>query len=77
MKKFICRKTGEVIYGNFRESTKHLKQAGWEWSLIKEDGSRLLFNTLEEFVKQYREELNPFYVKMKAVFEKHFLPKMR
>ncbi len=76
MKKFISRKTGEVIYGTFKESTATLKKAGWEWSLVQEGGNRLLFNTLEEFIEQYQEELNPFYVEMKKVFEKHILPKI-
>jgi len=76
MKKFTSRKTGEVIYGKFGEATKFLKQKGYDWQLIQESGSRLLFSTLEEFIEQYQEDLNPFYVEIKQVFEKHFLPKM-
>jgi len=76
MKKFTSRITKNVVYGKFGEATKSLKEKGYDWQLIQEDGTRLLFVSLEEFTRKYKEEVNPFYAEVKQAFEKHLLPKI-
>ncbi len=77
MKKFTSRKTGEIIYGKFGEATKSLRQKGYDWQLIKEDGNRYLFCTLEEFIQQYQEEINPIFFQIEQRINKFLNEKTR
>jgi len=76
MKEFKNRRTGEIVIGTFKESPKILKEKGYDWNLIEEDGNRELFGSLEEFTKKYSETLNPLY-EMCMNVANQFIKKMR
>lgn len=72
MKKFISRTTGELVYGKFGQATKPIRKRGYDWQLVQENGSKLLFISLEEFIEKYEEELNPNYIEFKQIVDQFF-----
>ncbi len=74
MKKYTSRKTGEVVYGTLKESTKTHKAMGYDWSLHLEGkkGRRRLYVSLIEFINSYEEEPNAIHLDMVKIARKFF-----
>ena len=66
MKEYINLITGTIIKGTFKESVKAHKEAGWDWSFVLEDGKRILFTSIYEFLDRYREIENPLISEIKS-----------